>query len=85
MQEQLNSTLLLVIELRKVKSKIFCKPSNLRKSTPRMQLFISAINIGNSTKYFASQTFTKVLYLIIIYSIYSRIFNIAVIYFNFLF
>jgi len=68
MREQLNSTLLSVIELRKVKSKIFCKPNNLRKSTPRMQLiFISAINI-ESSKYFASWTFTKVLYLIIICS-----------------
>jgi len=84
MREQLNSTLLSVIELRKVKSKIFCKPNNLRKSTPRMQLiFISAINI-ESSKYFASRTFTKVLYLIII-CFSRRIFKIAIIYFNFWF
>jgi len=50
---------------RKMQSKIFCKLSNFRKSTSKIQLsFISAINIGISTQYFASRTFTMVLYLI---------------------
>ena len=48
----------------KLQSKIFCKLSNLRKSTPKVQLlFILAINIDISTQYFTTSR-TLVLYLI---------------------